>query len=233
VPLSSGASSPRNLLDCKIDYYAPLVRYAVSTAKYLPAFRISALHPFSFVRRHSHKIWHNIVTNDWNQQGVQCWWFNKGNIYAPYLALHIPQNRCTFQTLFIYIPRVVSLPFPPLSSRTENSTSKHRRILTSVFFFTALINKNTFPSMCHERSKRSALYQHLRARSSLFPCCCCLLPCFFRWASDCTYTSYRYVRGLSIDDVVTGSIVTKISNTFYQPFALLGVLHIVRRRKLP
>lgn len=73
------------------------LRQLVNTA----AFRRSTLHPFSFVRHPSRKFgktW-SLMTGISRQFSVDG--SNENAIYAPYLELHVSQNRSTFHTYLL------------------------------------------------------------------------------------------------------------------------------------
>jgi len=156
-----------------------------------------------------------VVANHWNQQTVQCWWFNLGGGGQLRTSPGTARLTKSFNKYFLITFREFQIyHFPTIVfAHWKHSALKHRRILKPVFLFTALKTKNTSPSTCYERSKWSALYQRSSACFRLCSFACCLLPCVFRCESDCKYTSYRYVKGWSTDDVPTGSTVTKINIT--------------------
>lgn len=163
MPPSSAASSPIKVLDCKIEYYVPLVRYALSTAKHLPPLRRSEPHPLSFVRRLSHKIWQNVVL----MIGIS----RQSNVGGSIETQNKPFTRlashCTSLKIaarskhtFIYIPPVVPLPFFLLWFRALKTLDMETPANPDVRFRLHCTDKNTFSRICYERSKLSALHRH-------------------------------------------------------------------------
>jgi hypothetical protein len=157
-----------------------------------------------------------MVTNDWNQQTVQCWWFNwKNNLRTlPGTArltksFHIPHIVVT------YIPRISDLPFLPVCFRALKTLGTEKPANPDFRFLFHCTDTQKYFSKYVLRTINIILLVPTLMGLVLFLSPCLLqLPCFFRYESDCTHTSYRYVKGLSTDDVLTGSTVTKINITF-------------------
>lgn len=114
---------------------------------------------------------------------------------------------------FIYIPRVSDLPFPHDCFRALKTLGTETPANPDVsFLIYCTDNQEYFSTYALRTMKMIRRVPTLMGLVSfMFPC---LLLAAFRSESDCKYTSYRYVKGLSAGDVLTGSTVTKINITF-------------------
>jgi hypothetical protein len=188
VPPSSASSSSRKVLDCKTDGYAPLIRYAVSTGKYLPACRRNTLQPFSFVRHHSRKRGktRSLMTGIGIQSHVVGSVGGEKKTFT-HLTWNCASHNIVPHTHTFYL-HSASFRFtisPLLFSRTE-TLSTETPVNPDVCFLIYCTDQENFSKYVLRTLKIIPLvYQRSWASFCLRSLACCLLPCFFHYESDC------------------------------------------------